>query len=75
MIDRDDQLGDEAETDDVRLDDEVLDDAADDGGEGGDQPRAEIEAEARKQGWKPLEEWRGPRDGWTDADEYLKKVR
>jgi hypothetical protein len=76
MIDRDDQLGEEAENDDARLDGEAsVEDAAADGGEGEgqDEARTELEAEARKQGWKPLEEFKGGRERWTDADEYLKR--
>lgn len=33
---------------------------------------AAIEAEARKQGWAPLDEFRGDREDWLPADEYVR---
>lgn len=35
-------------------------------------PSAEV---ARKIGWRPLEEYRGPKDKWIDADAFLDKVQ
>lgn len=32
-----------------------------------------IEARARAQGWKPLEEYHGAPDGWRDAETYLRR--
>lgn len=38
---------------------------------GGDTEVAAIEAEARQQGWKPLDEFEGNPDHWRDAAEFL----
>lgn len=35
----------------------------------------EVEAEARRQGWKPLAEYRGPAGGWRSAEEYVRRGR
>src|SRR6266404_9921448 len=34
-----------------------------------DQERAEIDA--RRQGWRPLEEFKGPEKAWVDAETFL----
>jgi hypothetical protein len=33
----------------------------------------ESEAKARRQGWRPQDEYRGPADKWVDADAFLKR--
>jgi hypothetical protein len=33
----------------------------------------ESEAKARRQGWRPKDEYRGPEDKWVDADAFLKR--
>lgn len=38
-----------------------------------DPNRAEIEAQARQQGWVPKEEFRGNQESWRDADEYVRR--
>lgn len=47
-------------------------DEAADGDVGGDDGADAVEAEARKQGWVPREEYRGDPSDWTDADEYVR---
>jgi hypothetical protein len=37
--------------------------------------RAEVETEARKLGWVPEEEFRGNKDHWVDADEFVERGR
>lgn len=32
----------------------------------------ELETLASELGWKPENEWKGPKDGWTPADQYLR---
>lgn len=34
---------------------------------------ADIEADARAEGWRPESEWRGDPDKWVDADQFLKR--
>lgn len=36
---------------------------------------AEVEAEAKRFGWKPREEWKGDASNWTDAPAYLEYAR
>ncbi len=43
--------------------------------EGGDGPSPEVEAEARKMGWTPKEEFRGDPEKWRDASEFLDRGR
>lgn len=38
-----------------------------------DVQAADYEAEARKQGWKPQEEFDGPSDKWRPAEEFVKR--
>lgn len=38
----------------------------------GDEEISATEAEARRQGWVPREEYRGDPADWTDADEYIR---
>lgn len=59
----DDDLPAGAETDDAA-------EAAED--DGGDSGEVAIEAEARKQGWVPRDEFRGDPTDWTSADEYVR---
>jgi hypothetical protein len=42
-------------------------------GEGHEEGNHQVEAEARKQGWVPQEEWRGRPDAWTDADTFVRR--
>jgi len=35
--------------------------------------QAQIEREARRQGWRPAEEFRGSQDDWVDAQEYVRR--
>jgi len=39
------------------------------------QTSDEIEQEARSQGWRPLEEWKGPEEQWVDAETFVQKGR
>src|SRR3954470_23631210 len=34
---------------------------------------SESEAKARRQGWRPKDEYRGPDEKWVDADAFLKR--
>ena len=34
---------------------------------------SEAEAKARRQGWRPKDEYRGPEDKWVDAEAFLKR--
>lgn len=43
--------------------------------EGGTGLDPKIEAEARREGWKPLEEFKGPEDQWVDAETFVKRGR
>lgn len=75
MIDRE-QLAADGEDDDARLeDDEIADGGADEQAtdEGEDEGRAELEAKAREQGWKPIENWKGDRSQWVDAKEFVSR--
>jgi hypothetical protein len=51
---------------------EAAEDEAPEADADGDDPSTAIEAEARKQGWGPLEEFRGNPKNWVPADEYLR---
>lgn len=47
---------------------------ADEQGEaGGEADRGPIEAEAKRMGWAPREQWRGDPELWKDADEYVRR--
>ena len=35
--------------------------------------QAELEARARRQGWRPKEEYRGPEERWVPAQEFLER--
>lgn len=35
---------------------------------------SDVEAKAREAGWKPLEQWKGNAEKWTDAETYLERV-
>lgn len=37
--------------------------------------RAELEAEARKHGWKPETGWKGDKSNWVDAGRYLERLK
>lgn len=64
------QLRDDAElNDDARLDEKA---AAQE--QEPNEERGELEAEARKLGWKPRDDWKGDTSGWVDADEYLDRL-
>lgn len=46
------------------------------GAEGGDANEGhspEVLQRAREMGWVPQEEWKGPAEKWSDADEYVRK--
>ncbi len=34
----------------------------------------EVEAQARRMGWKPLEEFKGNKDDWIDANQFIEKT-
>jgi hypothetical protein len=77
-MDRDEeQLADDGGMeDDAHLEDQVDETGADDGAdEAADEGRAEIEARAREQGWKPQSDWKGDRSNWVDADKYLDRLK
>lgn len=40
---------------------------------GGASNDAEVEARARRWGWRPQEEFRGPKDKWIDAREFVER--
>jgi hypothetical protein len=42
-------------------------------GEAEPEPEVSVEALARAQGWRPLGEYRGPPEKWTDAETYLRQ--
>lgn len=35
----------------------------------------DVEAEARRLGWKPEDQWRGDKSGWVDAASFMEQVR
>jgi len=41
-------------------------------GEGGED--TELETRARRNGWRPQDEYRGPEDDWLPAEDFIKKV-
>lgn len=56
--------------------DELPPDEGDDAPEAPEQGEQEdpIEAKARRQGWRPKDEYKGPAEAWVPAADYLKKV-
>jgi len=42
-------------------------------GGGSEVDRTAVEAEAKKMGWAPKDQWRGDPDLWKDADEYVRR--
>jgi len=36
-------------------------------------PNAEVEGRARRMGWRPQEEFRGPKDKWVDASQFVER--
>ena len=62
---------DEENDDDLSVDDEEEEDGGQDDDEEDD--RAEIEAKARRAGWKPEAEYKG-KDPWVDAEEFLERA-
>lgn len=60
-------------------DEDIPDDQIDDGTPPADEPdeaalaHAAAEAEARKAGWRPLAEYKGPPGQWRTAEEFLKR--
>lgn len=74
-MDRDEeQLADDGGMDeDARLETEAADTEETDAA--GDDGRTEIEAEARKHGWKPQGDWKGDKTNWVDADRYLERLK
>src|SRR4030095_9593434 len=74
MIDKD-QLANDGEIDDVRLDegDEPIENHEESDGDGKDEVRAETEARARDLGWKPKAEWKGDQTTWEDAEAFVTK--
>lgn len=40
---------------------------------GGASNEADVEARARRWGWRPQEEFRGPKDKWVDAREFVER--
>lgn len=43
------------------------------GGEGGGDDA--VQAEARREGWKPKEEYNGPEENWVDAETFVRRGR
>lgn len=54
-----------AEDDDVRDDVDV---------DEGEVSQADIEAKARRMGWRPRDEYRGPPEKWVSAEDYLERA-
>jgi hypothetical protein len=67
----DEQLSEELK-DDVRADEEAIDAGGD---EAEVEARAKAEEEARGHGWKPVDQWKGDKSGWVDADEFLDRLK
>lgn len=55
-------------------DDDARAEADDDAG-GADEARQAIEAQAREQGWRPVEEWRGDKSRWMDAEKFIERTK
>src|SRR6185436_4853984 len=36
-------------------------------------PNTEVEGRARRMGWRPQEEFRGPKDKWVDASQFVER--
>ena len=54
------------------LPDEVIEEEAEEAEEQSEQADP-VETEARSMGWVPLEEFRGPKDQWRDASEFVER--